>query len=542
MKARPVLQGAGFATLYILPFAADFLTPSLGDAYHRLHPLTTIYRAILLLTIGLWIVTAAAFWLLERLPDRWRRFLWIAPSAALFWLLARGGAAAFQHWPRAAILSIHMGHFLVPGVVILGLGLLLLSSAIGTRLYDSGVAGIRILYMLAGFGMLVILPQIGKHAIHATPREQPGFVEASLPAATASSPRIVWILMDELSYDQVFDHRVRDVELPNFDRLARSGLRFSAVQPFGNFTEEVLPALLLGQPITVLLKPTAGPPTYRSTAQGTWQKFNQDNTIFADARSLGWTTGVAGWYNPYCRLLSNVLDRCFWQYSEAGNFDLASSLSSTNSIGGNIAAMLPFRYRLLRLMHRPIPPGNKPHRDDYIAVMTQARSLLNDSRIRFAFIHLPVPHAPGIYDRNHHALSDRGNYLDNLVLADQSLGELQSLIESTSLAAHTTLIVSSDHSWRTLQWKGSAEWSDEEEKASRGQFDPRPVLMIHLSGQNAGMNITRPVNVLIVHTILEGLLRGQLHTSADVSGLIEQLPAQSIALQSADLTDAQSGN
>ena len=51
MKAPAVLQGAGLATLYIAPFASNFLTPTLGDAYHRIHPLTSIYRAILIGTV-----------------------------------------------------------------------------------------------------------------------------------------------------------------------------------------------------------------------------------------------------------------------------------------------------------------------------------------------------------------------------------------------------------------------------------------------------------------------------------------------------------
>jgi hypothetical protein len=39
---------------YIAPFASDFLTPSLGDAYHHVHPLTSIYRAILVLAMLVW--------------------------------------------------------------------------------------------------------------------------------------------------------------------------------------------------------------------------------------------------------------------------------------------------------------------------------------------------------------------------------------------------------------------------------------------------------------------------------------------------------
>ena len=90
------------------------------------------------------------------------------------------------------------------------------------------------------------------------------------------------------------------------------------------------------------------------------------------------------------------------------------------------------------------------HTDDYASVMAQAKELIEDSRIRFAFVHLPVPHPPGIYDRKRHTMSSSGTYLDNLALADETLAALQNDIQSTPAAGNTTLIVSSDHSWRTF--------------------------------------------------------------------------------------------
>jgi hypothetical protein len=535
VKARPFLQGAGFATLYVAPFAADFLTPTLGDAYRRLHPLTTIYRAIFLMAIGLWIGAGTLFWLLERLPERWKRVFWLIPFALLPWLFLRSMTAAFTDWPRIALLVLHIDHVVAPGIAILALGLLLLSPMIGPALYDKCLTGMRALYMIAGFGLLVILPQIGKYALRSEPREQPAFVRANLPAVPASSPRIVWILMDELSYDQIFDHRQPDVALPNFDNLVRSSTSFSAIHPAGKWTEEVLPALLLGKPVVDLRKPYAGPPSYRSTPDGPWLRFNQHDTIFAVAQSLGWTSGVAGWYNPYCRLLPDVVNRCFWQYSEPGRFDLASSLLSTNSIAENMAAMMLFRDRIIVLMHGAIPSPNRQHRDDYTSLMVQSTDLLNDARIRFAFVHLPVPHPPGIYDRHLHVLADQGTYLSNLVLADQSLGALREVIQSTPAAASTTLIVSSDHSWRTFWWKGSGSWSAEAERVTHGgKFDPRPVLMVHLPGSDAGQVIAKPVSALVVHRILESLLRDQMHTAADLNNLIARQPQE--------IENAQSGN
>jgi hypothetical protein len=514
VRTPAVLQGAGLATLYIAPFASNFLTPTLGDAYHRIHPLTSIYRAILIGTILLWIGGTLGFLLLDQLPLRWRRAVWLFPAVLLVWLFFRCMTGAFAAWPNIAFQALKTGHLLTPVAVILGLELLLLLP----RVWDRCIAGIRAAYAICGFGLLVIVPRIAYHALRFEPREQASFERAALPPVPASEPRIVWILMDELSYDLVFDHRPSDVFLPNFDSLAKSSVTFSALQPVGNDTENILPALLLGRPVVAMRKPYADPPSYRSTPDGPWQRFNQDDTIFADARSLGWTTGVAGWYNPYCRLLHNVLDRCSWQYAEPGRADLTAGLVSTSSVSKNLLALLPSHGKIDSLLHRPAPVRTERHRSDYTGVMAQAEDILRDSRIRFVFLHLPVPHPPGIFDRRLHKLSDRGTYLDNLALADQTLGELRSILQATPAADNTTLILSSDHSWRTFMWQGTEDWSAEGTRATDGgHFDKRPVLMVHLPRSDSGQVIAKPLNLLVVHSILDALLHGQVHTPADLA-------------------------
>jgi hypothetical protein len=46
----------------------------------------------------------------------------------------------------------------------------------------------------------------------------------------------------------------------------------------------------------------------------TWQKFDEHDSVFQDALNEGYSTAVAGWYNPYCRILPEVLNRCFWAF------------------------------------------------------------------------------------------------------------------------------------------------------------------------------------------------------------------------------------
>jgi hypothetical protein len=403
--------------------------------------------------------------------------------------------------------------------------------------------------MAIGFGLLVIIPRVGLHALESGPPERAGFQRDGLPAVPPSAPRIVWVLMDELSYDQIFASRQPDVLLPNFDRLAQSGVIFSDLRPPapapgpGAATEDMLPSLLLGRVIVDLRKPYPGPPRYRSTPSGAWQTFNQHDTIFADARSLGWTTGVTGWYNPYCRLLSDVLDRCVWFFSEPLQTDLSGSLSTRNSISENLLAMAPFRDKLHFLTHGSKGDPVQTHIDDYVSVMAQAKDMIQDSRIRFAFVHLPIPHPPGIYDREHLRMSDHGTYLDNLVLADQSLAALRDVIQSTPGAANTTLIVSSDHSWRPWVWRSSPDWSKEEERATHGgKFEDRPVLMVHLPGSNTSQVVSKPENQLIVHSIVQSLLRGQIHTASDLDELIDRQALGKQASEQPAITKQRMGN
>jgi hypothetical protein len=84
-----------------------------------------------------------------------------------------------------------------------------------------------------------------------------------------------------------------------------------------------------------------------------------------------------------------------------------------------------------------------------------------------------------------------------------------SSLNAATLASKTTVIVCSDHSWRLAIWRPTALWTKEEEEASHGQFDPRPVLMIHYPGQQAEHDITAPFEEIRIHQLLEYMLRGE---------------------------------
>jgi hypothetical protein len=515
VKARPKLESAGIAVLYALPIANAFFISWHVDSFHHAHPVTSIPRAILLLVLLVWALAWFVIAAMERLSPRRRALAWIGLFTFIIWLLGRISAGIFSAYPTvvtSALLASHIGLGVAPIVL---LALWWLRPAGLQQILDA----IRTLVAVSGFGMLILLPKLGWQALRLDAREPTSFVNPSLAAAAPPQPRIVWILMDELSYEQTFEHPPSGLIFPHFDDFAQHSTTFSQLQPTGYRTEEVVPGLLLGQPVADVEHIYAKPFRYRRVNRGPWYSYDPLETIFGKARQLGWTTGLAGWYNPYCRFLKGALDRCSWEYSEPFP-GLPVQLFYNRSTLANLRSLLAPHERMVPTVDSP--RDHESHVVDYRGVMAQSESLLRDQRIRFVMLHVPVPHPPGIYDRNQHALVAGGNYIDNLVLADDTLGKLMKVIRSTPDASETSVIVSSDHSWRVDYWKNVFDWTPEETRVSGDRFDQRPVLMVHFPGGDNGQVIAQPLSAMVVHTILEAMLQGQVHSAGDIGGHLEK--------------------
>jgi hypothetical protein len=248
--------------------------------------------------------------------------------------------------------------------------------------------------------------------------------------------------------------------------------------------------------------------------------YDPNATLFALAQKNGWTTGVDGWYNPYCPVFASVLDFCSWERNHVETLPMEEGGASEDkpALANSTAAWnLLFRSPSKRQMKFAID-----HKLEYTRVMARAHSLIADNRVRFVFLHLPIPHPPGIYDRRRHAMCPCGTYLDNLVLSDEVLASFLRDIDATPSGNRTTLIVSSDHSWRIPLWKYSGDWADEEERASGGHFDERPVLLIHFPGQTSGLSVDSSVPEMLEHDMIAGMLQGKINSPDDLSAFLLQ--------------------
>ncbi len=349
----------------------------------------------------------------------------------------------------------------------------------------------------------------------------PPFTPAPPQAAreTTPTPRILWIILDELSYDQVYAHRYPGLALPNFDRLAKQSVVFTDAVPTAEYTRRALPSMFTGLSLRSTQPSVNGRKLYlysRNTGKRTL--FDPQDTVFADAQRAGLQTAIAGWYEPYCRLLPGVLNHCFWTYSDelpAGLSDHGTTLQHT---------VEPFIH-FLRLSFRPAGIGAvmpthgaldvRRHRADYVSLLAASDILLTSGQPGLIMIHMPIPHPWGFYDRKNGTFPDhRTSYLDNLALADAYIGRIRAQLEAQGLWKSTNVLVMGDHSWRTSDvWATSAHWSPEEQAASRnGSYDPRPGYILKLANQGTPAEINDSFDAVRTRALLDQLIRGSITT------------------------------
>ena len=495
MNSKRLVQGFGAAILLMILQIWPQLTSYHAVIYHSFLPMRSVIWGLLIDLGVLSLLAALLFTWLGTKETGWRTAIWAFVAAEL----ASAAIDALAAMHRAPIPYLRPD--IAYDVTLLGA---LAFRWLRPAEFRLAVRGMGVLLLLLGCSMVWMLPKLVYQGLRKQRIDVPGTVNQPAPVSNMRSHpsngrRIVWLLFDELSYDQTFDHRFPGLDLPAFDRFKGKSVVFSNVQPAGYYTEQVIPSFFLGKPVDNLSSNLDGEPMIRFAGGSHWQAFDANNTLFADAQRLGWTTGVVGWYNPYCRILDGTLNYCFWQMGDVQSD--SGALPYQSALRNAVAPLIEVAHGY---EHKPSFIEQK-HAEDLAVLMPKAVALIRDSSISFVFIHLPIPHPPSIFSRKQNGKS--GSYIDNLALTDRSFAELMSAVSSTPAAANTTVIVCSDHSWRVAMWKQA--WTKEDALASKGRFDPRPVLMIHFPGQQTEHVIPEPFQAIRIHEIIERVLQGQ---------------------------------
>jgi hypothetical protein len=346
-----------------------------------------------------------------------------------------------------------------------------------------------------------------------------------LRPALPGRPRVIWIMMDELSYKLVYEHRPAGLSLPNFDALAAQSTLLPNITSASGMTELSMPDYMTGIAIDRDFYLPNGQLEMRRLDNRQHIAFDQYNTIFEDAHRYGYNTGIAGWFIPYCRLLRDVVDRCSWESNEPNrNGTIAGA-----SLAANILA--PAR-RIVGLL---VPEGFRPswlplksnsvvereqHIVDYDRIVAASDALLLNRDMDFVLLHLPVPHMPGIYDLRTGDLSadSPSGYVANLALADRCLAHLRSTLEASGQWDTSTVLVMGDHGWRLEMG------FPPDHVAAAGGADLRPVYIVKFAGQRQPVTITQPYHAIRTRSLLQAILQQKVRTPKDLTTWVRQLP------------------
>ena len=356
-------------------------------------------------------------------------------------------------------------------------------------------------------------------------------VSRERPAATAlnpgvsARPRVLWLIFDEMELDLAFSARPASLSLPEFDRLHAEALFATNAFPPAGHTSQSIPALLTGQLISAV-KPI-GPGELLLTIPGRKEtvSWSTQPDIFSDARAVGFNTALVGWYNPYCRVIGDRLTSCRWeaasQRSDPEKLRVTTNLLRQES---DLLKLLPFTSGIRA---RLLPAGAKDYRTehiaDYLALKRQAEDAVTDRGFGLLFIHLPVPHPPYIYDRAKGDLNaaQQSSYLDNLALADRALGDLRQKMEQAGSWEGTSIIVSSDHWWRSDYWRKHIFWTPSDQPVQGERVEHRIPFMIKLAGQRTTLTYDAPFNTVLTRDLILEVLNGRISDPGQVAGWLD---------------------
>lgn len=433
-----------------------------------------------LLVLGL-VLTAlsAVFLLVIRYSRRFRapllphELLFLFPVVLMAYLLRQSVPAVYHTLSDTRLVLLGSAGLLILGILVLA------------KWREKVVP---VLEFATAFSV-VLVPLFFLHAIQVVRRSPPPVILAALQPAPQNSPRVVWIIFDEMDPRYTFDQRAKNLSLPQFDRLRAESMYASNVAQAEHDTDVAMPSLIFGQHVfEIVFNPKT---KLLGKVEGTSQIADLRTAytdVFADSRAAGLNAGVVGWFLPYCRLFSDELSRCDWQ-SMYGNSD-AGFGPRLQSVLFNLS---PWQSRQQQVQR-------------YFEMRAQAQDMASDSTLSLVLLHLPVPHGPGIYDRVHHHITafapDEGDwYNSNLQLADVTLGQIRRSMEDKGLWDTTTVIVSSDHKLRL----GSPPHSD-----------GKVPYFIKLAGQTRGDTCTAALNARITRSLISFLLRKRITSPSDL--------------------------
>lgn len=504
----------------------------------------------------------------ELLPGQPNQYLmWMAPSpfafaalilnVSLFALLFWGAMTFARHSRQVHVLTLARWMFLAVFIIAVN-GL---RQKVPALTYDKllsllGEAGLKGVGVIIGATAVPVLVRWHRGVIHATAtiilvlfpfvlvtfsrvgwslmNYQSAFAEfADKPPAplltvrSKQDPRVLWLVFDEMDQRLTFPERPSTVSLPEIDRFLSDAFYARNAYPPARNTLSSMPALITGKVVSKAQQIRANELSITFAGAETPVNWSTQPNIFSRARDLGFHTGAVGCYHPYCRVIGDSLTKCaFYWWNVMPKLTMSENLSDQLVKFISIVPLgrqLRLEERFKRLVQpESVDQGVTREVRRYLRIFEDAKKAATDADLGLTLVHWPIPHPPGIYDRTKKDFAWEGgrSYLDNLELVDLTLGELRRAMEAAGVWETTTVLITSDHSYRTNLWKPQGTSVDG--RAIGGKIDLRVPFLIKLAGQKKSVAYDLPLNTILTHDMIIALFRGEISGPESLAAWVDQ--------------------
>ena len=268
--ASTIAATFAIANLYLLYLTGPLVSPQHQLIFHLPGDATPLFTAAVADLLALTLLLALLFFGARPHP-RLRLLLWavlLLPLPAILLVTV----ATFRGRPAGILLMVVF--LFIPAALfsftIARLGALLP----WFRRRESGLLTSFSLLSLAGLLLFAQLLWNGWATRHLNP---PFVPSAQILSTTADAtqqklqPRIVWVILDELSYRQISTDRQPGLPLPNFDRLSATSTVFTHTEAAADYTRIAIPSLLTGLPLIATVPSADGRHLFLHPGHSPWQ-------------------------------------------------------------------------------------------------------------------------------------------------------------------------------------------------------------------------------------------------------------------------------
>lgn len=507
MRRKDAVFAVSLATLLFLGSWEQIeRMPALAFYTKELAPdgdlLSALLLNVLLMATGIYVIVRT----IRRIADPWVRLMGETALWLILYIPLREVVVWVEppeaHWQRT-----------------LGLLILVIAAATATSL-------LRWPIKVATALVLVLSPLLPLLFVHALLKQRPAreaWFDRPLARLNPSPPRrrMVLVIFDSWDRYLTFEARPDSIQLPETDRFRRTAIDIERTTSPAIWTRLSLPSLLTGHSVSAV--EPKGPDQLALTLEsGEKEIFGQGMNVFRRVRELGGNTALTGWYLPYCRILAQDLCDCLWEPYSRPDWHFADNPPRRLPI-----AMAQWRTLLFAL---PLAKNLEQHAIEEDAhlwmhaiaqhLLSRALRVVGDPRLNLVVLHLPMPHEPGIFDRHtkQFSTSESSDYIDNLVLVDQVIGQLRVAMERQGTWDSSAVLLTSDHPLRAYLSKEN----DEVWRATGHKMHPYVPFLLKMPGQTNGIEWTGPLASIASQDLILSFLRGELREPQDAVAWLKE--------------------